>query len=152
MASQPDTEAIARLSLHDPTHFAIQKSQTVHRLALLQQWKIATGTTVLEVGCGQGDCTTILATAVGAHGKVVALDPAALDYGQCFCSLISQLCVVSSAVDMSLANRRTVHSGPGTESHIGRAIGKSNHLGAGVSADPSLITSHCRSRQVHVVR
>lgn len=81
MAEQLDAEAIARLSLHDPKHFKIQHAQTFHRVALLQEWLIPAGSNVLELGCGQGDCTTVLATAVGDQGSVTAVDPADLDYG-----------------------------------------------------------------------
>ncbi|OOF94084.1 hypothetical protein ASPCADRAFT_6841 [Aspergillus carbonarius ITEM 5010] len=81
MSTPPDAASIARVSLHDSTHFNIQHSQTVHRLALLQHWNISTGSKVLELGCGQGDCTTVLAHAVGEQGSVVAVDPADLDYG-----------------------------------------------------------------------
>ncbi|PYH78572.1 S-adenosyl-L-methionine-dependent methyltransferase [Aspergillus uvarum CBS 121591] len=81
MSTQLDAACIARLSLHDPTRFSIQHSQTVHRLELLQHWNIPTGAKVLEIGCGQGDCTTVLASAVGEQGRVVAVDPADLDYG-----------------------------------------------------------------------
>ncbi|KAM0739532.1 hypothetical protein ACQRIT_007269 [Beauveria bassiana] len=81
MSTQPDAGTLARLSLHDPAHFGIQHSQTIHRLALLQHWNIAADSKVLELGCGQGDCTTVLADAVGGRGKVVAVDPADLDYG-----------------------------------------------------------------------
>jgi len=42
------------------------------------------GSKVLELGCGQGDCTTVLATTVGGEGSVVAVDPAELDYGTFF--------------------------------------------------------------------
>ncbi|KAL2127806.1 hypothetical protein VTI74DRAFT_10147 [Chaetomium olivicolor] len=81
MSTQLDAAFIARVSLHDPTHFSIQHSQTLHRLVLLQHWNIPTGSKVLELGCGQGDCTTVLAYAVGEQGRVVAVDPAELDYG-----------------------------------------------------------------------
>ena len=84
MSTQLDTESIARLSLHDLTNFGIQHSQTLHRLAILQHWRISTGSKVLELGCGQGDCTTVLASAVGEQCKVVAVDPAELDYGTFF--------------------------------------------------------------------
>ncbi|RDW79348.1 class I SAM-dependent methyltransferase [Aspergillus mulundensis] len=80
MSTQPDAASIARLSLHDPSHFNIQDSQTLHRLGLLQHWNIPTGSKILELGCGQGDCTTVLASAVGEQGSVVAVDPADLDY------------------------------------------------------------------------
>ncbi|KAK0569180.1 hypothetical protein OC861_001216 [Tilletia horrida] len=39
------------------------------------------GQNVLEIGCGQGDFTIVLAELVGDKGKVVAIDPAPLDYG-----------------------------------------------------------------------
>jgi predicted methyltransferase len=81
MSIQLDAASIARVSLHDPTNFSIQHSQTLHRLVLLQHWNIHTGSRVLELGCGQGDCTTVLAYAVGEQGRVVAVDPAELDYG-----------------------------------------------------------------------
>jgi 2-polyprenyl-3-methyl-5-hydroxy-6-metoxy-1,4-benzoquinol methylase len=82
MSAQLDSASIARLSLHNPEHFNVQHSQTVHRLVLLQHWNISTGSKVLELGCGQGDCTTVLASAVGDEGNVVAVDPADLDYGR----------------------------------------------------------------------
>lgn len=81
MSTPLDAEVIARVSLHDAAHFSIQHSQTIHRLALLQQWNVPAGSKVLELGCGQGDCTTVLASAVGEEGKVVAVDPADLNYG-----------------------------------------------------------------------
>ncbi|KAF1848779.1 SAM-dependent methyltransferase [Cucurbitaria berberidis CBS 394.84] len=81
MSTQLNAAFIARLSLHDPAHFNIQHSQTLHRLVLLEHWNIPTGSKVLELGCGQGDCTTVLAYAVGEQGNVEAVDPAELDYG-----------------------------------------------------------------------
>ena len=81
MSIQLDATSIARLSLHEPTHFSVQYSQTLHRLELLRRWNIPTGSKVLELGCGQGDCTTVLAHAVGEQGRVVAIDPAESDYG-----------------------------------------------------------------------
>jgi len=84
MATELDAAYIARLSLHDPHNFSIQHAQTLHRIRLLQQWNIPTGSRVLELGCGQGDCTTVLACAVGEQGSVVAVDPADLGYGRSF--------------------------------------------------------------------
>ena len=84
MSTQLDATSILRLPLHDPTYFSVPDSQTLHRLELLQHWNIPTGSKVLELGCGQGDCTTVLAHAVGEQGKVVAIDPAELDYGASF--------------------------------------------------------------------
>lgn len=83
---------IARLCLHDPTHFQTQYSQILHRLNLVQHWKAAAaaaalspGSNVLELGCGQGDCTVTLAYTVARGelgGRVVAIDPAELNYGK----------------------------------------------------------------------
>ena len=84
MAIQHDVESLARISLHDPKHFNVQLSQTNHRLVLSQHWNLPTGSRVLELGCGQGDCTTALAHAVGEEGSVTAVDPAELDYGASF--------------------------------------------------------------------
>ena len=65
-----DTTSIARLSLHDPANFYVQLAQTQHRLNIVHYWNIAPGKRVLELGCGQGDCTTVLAEAVGEKGSV----------------------------------------------------------------------------------
>jgi hypothetical protein len=92
MSTRRDATFIAGLSLHDPTNPDIQYSQTLHRVDLLEHWKIPTASKVLELGCGQGDCTTVLAHAVGEKGVVVAVDPAELNYGasvyfvNCCCS------------------------------------------------------------------
>ncbi|KAK4496287.1 hypothetical protein PRZ48_012267 [Zasmidium cellare] len=74
-------KTLATLSLHDPTNPSIQHTQTLHRLELLQHFDITPGSRLLELGCGQGDCTVVLADAVGEEGSVVAVDPAPLDYG-----------------------------------------------------------------------
>ncbi|KAF3046927.1 hypothetical protein E8E12_008012 [Didymella heteroderae] len=81
MSEHLDAASIARLSLHDHANFSIQHSQTQHRLELLKHWNVSVGAKVLELGCGQGDCTTVLASAVGEQGQVVAVDPADLEYG-----------------------------------------------------------------------
>lgn len=95
MSPQPDAKYLARISLHDPTHFNVQHLQTDHRLVLLQHWEIPTGSKILEIGCGQGDCTTVLAHAVGEEGTVVAVDPAELTYGVfCYFSSLQPTLVV----------------------------------------------------------
>ncbi|KAM7221424.1 S-adenosyl-L-methionine-dependent methyltransferase [Rhypophila decipiens] len=81
MSAPLDAEAIARLSLHESRHFNVQHSQNAHRIVLLSHWNIAPGSKVLELGCGQGDATTVLASAVGEQGSIVAVDPADLEYG-----------------------------------------------------------------------
>ncbi|KAF8182960.1 S-adenosyl-L-methionine-dependent methyltransferase [Pholiota molesta] len=44
-------------------------------------WRDFPGMKVLELGCGQGDCTIALASTVGENGSVDAVDPAPPDYG-----------------------------------------------------------------------
>ncbi|KAK0628259.1 hypothetical protein B0T17DRAFT_588446 [Bombardia bombarda] len=72
-----------------PLSTAIELSQAAHRIGLLNAaWSTAIrpGSRVLEIGCGQGTCTAVLAEAVSGSpsGHVDALDPAALDYGAPF--------------------------------------------------------------------
>lgn len=62
----------------DPT---IQKVQTEHRLKLVDFWNIKAGSKVLEIGCGQGDTTAVLAYIVGDKGFVHGIDIASPDYG-----------------------------------------------------------------------
>ncbi|EKM51078.1 uncharacterized protein PHACADRAFT_263046 [Phanerochaete carnosa HHB-10118-sp] len=76
-------EDIAALSLYDPKNWEVQLHQTEQRIALITQWDVQwQGAKVLEIGCGQGDCTAVLAEAVGPEGHVTAVDPAPLTYGE----------------------------------------------------------------------
>lgn len=59
----------------------IQVVQTAFRLALVQAWQIPSGAKVLEIGCGQGDMTAVLADAVGPAGSILAVDIADPSYG-----------------------------------------------------------------------
>lgn len=77
-----DAQAIASLSLQTDSSPDVQLGQTEHRINLIKSWDITVGEHILELGCGQGDCTAALATAVGEEGKVVAVDPASLNYGK----------------------------------------------------------------------
>lgn len=60
---------------------AIQYIQTEHRMKLGLFWGIQEGSRVLEIGCGQGDTTAVLAHLVGEHGYVHGVDIAPEDYG-----------------------------------------------------------------------
>lgn len=60
---------------------AIQISQTRFRKQLVNGWGIREGDRVLEIGCGQGDTTAVLADAVGPTGHVLAVDAADPSYG-----------------------------------------------------------------------
>lgn len=68
----------------EPKKWEIEQLQ--HRLNLVNIWTSSSfnrfhGCTILEIGCGQGDMTIALAHAVASNGRVMALDPAPLDYG-----------------------------------------------------------------------
>ncbi|CAO3679940.1 unnamed protein product [Umbelopsis ramanniana] len=62
-------------------HRKIAEVQTRHRIKLAEQWAIADASSVLEIGCGQGDTTVVLADVVGSKGKVTSIDIAEEDYG-----------------------------------------------------------------------
>jgi SAM-dependent methyltransferase len=67
-----------RAGVVDP---ATQLVQTRFRMSLVDGWGLVPGSTVLEIGCGQGDMTVVLADAVGPHGRIVAVDIAPRSYG-----------------------------------------------------------------------
>jgi predicted methyltransferase len=90
MAINPSLKAqgLAKLFLQRPSDDGSNARniawQMEHRLDLVSFWQIAPGSKVLEIGCGQGDCTIVLADAVGESGHVDAVDPGAPDYGMLF--------------------------------------------------------------------
>jgi SAM-dependent methyltransferase len=51
-----------------------QLRQTRFRRALVEDWQIPEGSRVLEIGCGQGDTTAVIADALGSRGRVIAVD------------------------------------------------------------------------------
>lgn len=59
----------------------VQQAQTRFRTRLVDGWDLRPGDRVLEVGCGQGDMTAVLAAAVGETGRVTAVDLADPSYG-----------------------------------------------------------------------
>lgn len=59
----------------------IQRIQTEHRLRLARFWAIQEGSKILEIGCGQGDTTAVLAYLVGEGGFVHGVDVASPNYG-----------------------------------------------------------------------
>ncbi len=59
----------------------ITEKRIEHRLRLADQWKIFYGSKVLEIGCGQGETTAVIAYTVGENGFVYAVDLANEDYG-----------------------------------------------------------------------
>lgn len=59
----------------------IQRRQTAHRIAIADAWQIQPGENILEIGCGQGDLSAVLADQVGPSGHVTGIDIASRDYG-----------------------------------------------------------------------
>ncbi|CAI7630396.1 unnamed protein product [Penicillium glandicola] len=75
-AMSSDVMNIAKLAQGGSSEHQIQ-----HRLDILKKWNFLPGSKILEIGCGQGDCTLVMAYMVGDQGHVTAIDPAPLDYG-----------------------------------------------------------------------
>ena len=67
-----------------PRVAVIQRVQTKHRLDLAEFWAIKKGSRILEIGCGQGDTTAVLAYLVGEEGLVYGVDIAPPGYGSPF--------------------------------------------------------------------
>ncbi len=81
MITIDDAKSVARqMALHQ-TSPEVQVAQTHFRMQLVEGWQIPSGATVLEIGCGQGDMTAVLAHAVGSGGHVTAVDIASPHYG-----------------------------------------------------------------------
>jgi len=74
-------EQIAALMATSALNPAGQAVQTRLRVGLADSWGIAPGSSVLEIGCGQGDMTAVLADAVGPDGRVLGIDIADPSYG-----------------------------------------------------------------------
>jgi len=56
--------------------------QLHHRMALINLWSPEPGSRILEIGCGQGETTVVVAVTVGPSGHVLAIDKSAVEYGE----------------------------------------------------------------------
>ena len=83
----------------------IQQIQLQHRFSLVEAFQIKPGMRILEIGCGQGDTTVVLADAVGKDGHVIAIDIAPGNYGAPFTLAQAHENIQQS----SLGNRITFH-------------------------------------------
>lgn len=75
---------IAKYHILDPNypgHIKLEIGQAEHRINFINFWRLPPGSRVLEIGCGQGTTTAVLAEAVGPTGHVDAVDPGRPDYG-----------------------------------------------------------------------
>ena len=72
-------EILADSPLFD-AHSKVDRVQTAHRVKLVEFWQPKEGSRILEIGCGQGATTIVLAHAVGANGWIQGVDTASGDY------------------------------------------------------------------------
>jgi SAM-dependent methyltransferase len=61
--------------------YGLLEHQTRHRLNILERFDVPPNSQVLEIGCGQGDMTAVLASVL-VNPHIDAIDPAPLDYGK----------------------------------------------------------------------
>jgi SAM-dependent methyltransferase len=102
-----EVESIARcMALYSRTP-EVQLVQTRMRKKIVDAWGIRPGSRILEVGCGQGDLTAVLAHACGPEGHVDAFDPAPPGYGAPVTIGDSADCLLRSP----LGSRITFHLG-----------------------------------------
>ena len=59
-----------------------EELQSQHRMTLVHIWRPGLGAHVIEIGCGQGETAVALAAAVGASGRVLAVDNGPAEYGR----------------------------------------------------------------------
>ena len=70
-------------------HYPAQESlyyipRFTHRLSITKAWGIPPGQHVLDIGCGQGESSLVLAMELGPSGHVTGIDPSPPDYGTPF--------------------------------------------------------------------
>jgi len=82
MRTAEDIERVASYMVTYNTHPRTHTAQTRFRMGLVEGWGIPAGAKVLEIGCGQGDMTVVLADAVGTNGHVTAVDIGPRHYGE----------------------------------------------------------------------
>ncbi len=100
-----DIEEIAKCMAMYEVDPQEQINKTKFRSMFVEKWGVSCGASILEVGCGQGETTAVLAEAVGVNGYVIATDPASYTYG-------SPITVGESAKFLSksrLGNRISFH-------------------------------------------
>lgn len=131
-------EKIASYQLLPPNGLASEAAQAAHRINILNSWGagvIKPGSRVLEIGCGQGNCTAVLAEAVGPTGHVDAYDPAPPDYGAPFTLAQAQEHISQSEI----GSRITWHREKAWETAVSGAGGKAAPEGKW----DAVVLAHC---------
>lgn len=72
--------------------------QFLHRKNLCNSWDIAEGAHLLDIGCGQGDSTLVLATVVGPAGHITGVDTGPPDYGAPYTLAQAQAYILASSL------------------------------------------------------
>ncbi|KAI6823676.1 hypothetical protein KC340_g11675 [Hortaea werneckii] len=81
----PCMDQLVSSYLHSPkARSDITLPQFTHRLALARAWQIPLDSRVLDIGCGQGESSLVLAEVVGPGGNVTGIDTGPHDYGSPF--------------------------------------------------------------------
>jgi hypothetical protein len=127
MAAPLDAKAIAQTTCYSTdgdSGWKVAYGQTRHRIEIISHFNIQPGSNVLEVGCGQGDFTVVLAAVVGKNGHVTAVDPASLDYGTPTFPDNPWLWM------LIVCNREPIHARASPKSHIKGGIWAPHHMGA----------------------
>ncbi|PYH65818.1 class I SAM-dependent methyltransferase [Aspergillus vadensis CBS 113365] len=76
-------------------------------LALTQAWDIEQGSRVLDIGCGQGESSLVLALINGSHGHITAIDTAPPNYGGPYTVEQSQKYIQASTLGQGIQFLRT---------------------------------------------
>lgn len=114
---RPATELSAfLLELPDKPDKEHDVAALAHRQELINLWGILPGSTVLEIGPGQGDFTVALADALGPKGRVVAVDPAPLDQGKPMIALPITQIILNLLEDQQARRLSALHAH--TSSHL----------------------------------
>ena len=79
--NESEVKAIVECMASSKVAYHIQKVQTEHRMKLVNFWDIKPGSRILEIGCGQGDTTAVLAYYAGETGFVHGIDVGSPTYG-----------------------------------------------------------------------
>ena len=108
MSSPPRThlESVLACYLHAEGQRANVASRFAHRLDICDAWSIPRAARLLDIGCGQGESTLVLAAAVGPAGCVTGVDNAPPDYGGPFTVGQAQAFILRSNLGRQIAFQR----------------------------------------------